>query len=68
MTFLTLKETAALLKISVRSLQRLINLGTFPAFKVGGQWRVNQDSLDTWVKTRSDAAAKNIAPRTKSGD
>jgi excisionase family DNA binding protein len=38
--FLTTHETAELLQISNRTLQRMINRKDLPAFKVGGQWRI----------------------------
>ena len=47
---LTLKEAAAMLQISQRTAQRMIDRKELPAFKVGGQWRVNESHLTKWVK------------------
>ena len=37
---LTLAEAASILKISKRTLHRMIQNRQIPAFKVGGQWRI----------------------------
>jgi excisionase family DNA binding protein len=42
---LTVSETAALLRISRRTLFRLIAAREIPAFKVGGRWRFKRDFL-----------------------
>lgn len=50
---LTLREAAKALKVSERTLQRLIDRREFPAFKVGGQWRVLQSTMQDWLKKRN---------------
>jgi excisionase family DNA binding protein len=47
--FLTLQEAAAILKISTRTLYRVMQSGRFPAFKVGGQWRILESRFLEWV-------------------
>ena len=47
---LTLKETAELLKLSRRTVMRMVQRKELPAFKVGGQWRVNESSLTKWMQ------------------
>ena len=47
---LTLKETADVMQLSTRTLQRMIQQGKMPAFKVGGQWRVNERQLTKWMQ------------------
>ncbi len=42
---LTLDETAALLRVSRRTMFRLIAAREIPAFKVGGRWRFKRDFL-----------------------
>ena len=39
---LTLAEAAELMHVSKRTLSRMIDRKEFPAFKVGGQWRVRK--------------------------
>ena len=48
--FLTLEETAELLHLSRRTLQRMIHRKELPAFKVGGQWRVHPNQLAKWLE------------------
>jgi len=46
---LTLNEAAELVHTSKRTLLRMIAHTKFPAFKVGGQWRVRQSQLIKWI-------------------
>ena len=46
---LTIKEVAIYLSLSQRTVYRLIEEGTIPALKIGGQWRFDQRALDRWV-------------------
>lgn len=48
--FLTTHETAELLQVSKRTLQRMINRKDLPAFKVGGQWRIYETALAKWLE------------------
>jgi len=47
--FLTVEETAELLQVSRRTLQRMIHRKDLPAFKVGGQWRIHENTLAKWL-------------------
>ena len=47
--FLTVEETAELLQVSRRTLQRMIHRKDLPAFKVGGQWRIHESALAKWL-------------------
>jgi len=47
--FLTVEETAELLQVSRRTLQRMIHRKDLPAFKVGGQWRIHENTLSKWL-------------------
>ena len=48
-SFLTLEEVAAMLRVSKRTIHRMIKQNKMPAFKVGGQWRIAQNRLQQWV-------------------
>ena len=39
-TLYSIKETAALLEVSTRTVARWIDAGTLKAFQIGGRWRV----------------------------
>jgi excisionase family DNA binding protein len=48
--FLTTHETAELLQVSRRTMERMINRKDLPAFKIGSQWRVHETALATWLE------------------
>lgn len=48
---LTLAEAAEVLHVSKRTLERMIADKRFPAFKVGGQWRVRESQVIKWVES-----------------
>ena len=52
MTYLTLDELTAYIKISRAKLYRLSQDGKIPASKIGRQWRFNQDEIDRWMKNQ----------------
>jgi excisionase family DNA binding protein len=47
---LTLAEVANILKISKRTLHRMIQHQQIPAFKVGGQWRILESRFQEWMQ------------------
>ena len=49
-TVLTLEEVAQFLRIHPSTVYRLLRKQTIPAFKVGSDWRFNQESVENWVK------------------
>jgi excisionase family DNA binding protein len=55
---LTLAEAASILKISKRTLHRMIQHRQIPAFKVGGQWRILESRFQEWVQDEEDATPK----------
>ena len=55
---LTLAEAATILKISKRTLHRMIQHRQIPAFKVGGQWRILESRFQEWVQEEENLAQK----------
>ena len=55
---LTLAEAASILKISKRTLHRMIQHRQIPAFKVGGQWRILESRFQEWVQDEETATPK----------
>jgi excisionase family DNA binding protein len=49
-SLLTLSEVATILKISKRTLHRMIQQHQIPAFKVGGQWRILESRFQKWMQ------------------
>lgn len=50
---LTIKEVASYLKVTEKSIYRLLSQGKFPGFKVGGTWRFKQSEIERWINTQS---------------
>ena len=46
---LTAKQVAEYLQLSQRSIYRLLERGTLPATKIGGQWRFRKAAIDEWI-------------------
>lgn len=50
---LTIKQVAAYLKVTERTIYRLAGAKKIPAFKVGGTWRFSKADIDAWIKQQS---------------
>ncbi len=51
---LSLDEAANVLQVSKRTVRRMVDQKGFPAFKVGGQWRVRESEVTKWIQGLSD--------------
>lgn len=49
---MNLADAALILQVSKRTLLRMIQQKVVPALKVGGQWRLRQSQLRTWLYER----------------
>jgi excisionase family DNA binding protein len=54
-TVLTLEEVAEYLQVHPSTVYRLLKSRKIPAFKMGSDWRFNQESVDKWIKDREAA-------------
>lgn len=50
---LTVKEVAALLRVSAQTLYKMLDNGEIPAVKVGSQWRFDRDRIREWLQQHS---------------
>ena len=50
---MTLKEVADYLRVTKKTIYRLLEAGKIPATKVGRQWRFNKARIDEWLSERS---------------
>ncbi len=50
--FYTVEEVAKALKLHPYTVRRLCREKKIPAFKFGGQWRINKDDLEKFIKSR----------------
>ena len=48
--FMTVAESAALLRIGERTANKLVRSGRLPAVKVGRSWKVKLSEVDQWVR------------------
>ena len=46
---LSLEEVAAWLSVTPKTVYRLLKKGRIPGFKVGGQWRFNEEMIKRWI-------------------
>lgn len=54
--FLTVAETAELLKVDTETVYRQLNAGKLPGAKIGGSWRVRRSDLDKMFETNTKGA------------
>jgi len=50
---LTPSQAASILKVSRRTLDRMIKNGQMPAIKLGGQWRILESRFEEWVQQQA---------------
>ena len=51
---LTLKQVAAFLKVTERTIYRLAAAKKIPAFRVGGTWRFSKAEINQWIQRQSE--------------
>jgi excisionase family DNA binding protein len=54
-TVLTLEEAAEFLRVHPSTVYRMLKSHTIPAFKIGSDWRFNQESIQRWIVERETA-------------
>ena len=67
-TVLTLAEVAEFLRVHPTTIYRLLYKDQIPAFKVGSDWRFNQESVERWVKdleVSGERTLSGVASRAK---
>jgi excisionase family DNA binding protein len=57
-SFLTVEEVLHSLKVTSRTVYRLIRTGELPAVRVGRQWRIRRVDLDTWLNRQRSSASE----------
>jgi len=64
---LTVAEVAAFLRVSERTVYRLLEAGVLPGFKVGARWRVREDKLWAFLERKEGASFSEAHPAGGSG-
>ena len=54
MFFLTAAEVADLLRLNHQVVQRKLQAGEIPAYRIGREWRIERGQLVAWLETRSN--------------
>jgi len=57
---MTLEEVSRYLRVTRKTIYRLLGRGGIPATKVGHQWRFNKASIDGWLQEKSSGDDANI--------
>lgn len=56
--FFTLDEVAEILRVSKRTIHRMIQQRKMPAFKVGGQWRIPETRFREWIERKENLVSE----------
>ena len=57
---MTIAEVSEYLGLHELTVRRLAREGAIPALKLGRQWRVKRDLLETWIENRSMDNLENL--------
>jgi excisionase family DNA binding protein len=60
---ITVEEVAEFLRVHPSTIYRLLKKQGIPAFKLGSDWRFNQESIERWVLAREAANVNVTASR-----
>ena len=58
--FMTLEEVAGYLRVTRKTIYRLLEGGKIPATKVGRQWRFDKAAIDKWLRRKSVGGKASI--------
>ena len=59
-TILTIAEVAQILRLHRNTVYRLVKRGDLPGFKVGDNWRVDEEALRMVLARESDSKATSL--------
>ena len=51
--FLTTEDVLGYLRVTPRTIYRLIRSGALPAVRIGGQWRFRRSDINRWLDEQS---------------
>lgn len=58
---MTVPEVSEHLRISIKTVYRMLKRKTLPAFRLGGEWRFRTEDLERWLDENSGSEEKMIA-------
>ena len=56
---MTIKQVAEYLKVSPRTIYKLVKTGGIPTFKIMNMWRFEQSKIDQWIHEKSEISNLN---------
>jgi len=62
-SILTLAELSAYLKLSEKTLQKMIKNSEIPCTKIANQWRFSRAMIDDWLRSKMEVVPKNDLSR-----
>jgi excisionase family DNA binding protein len=63
LTFYTSTEVAEMLRLHVQVVQRKLQAGEIPAYRIGKEWRVERAQLLEWLERHSNQRTRPLADR-----
>ena len=57
---ITVEEVASYLRVTKKTIYRLLRQGGIPATKIGRQWRFDKASIDKWLRQKSVGCKESI--------
>ncbi len=57
---LTLEEVAEYLRVTKKTVYRLLEKRSIPSLRVGHQWRFDKTAIDNWLRTNSSSVVVNL--------
>ena len=58
LTFYTSAELADLLRLNLQVVQRKLQAGEIPAYRIGREWRIERSQLMSWLERQSNQRAR----------
>ncbi|OOP55660.1 MAG: hypothetical protein AYP45_13495 [Candidatus Brocadia carolinensis] len=52
---MTIKQVSEYLKVSPRTIYKLVKTGGIPTFKIMNMWRFEQSKIDQWIKEKTES-------------
>ena len=65
---MSVKDVAALLNVSEKTIYRMIQNETIPCFRVGGQWRFDRREIKSWIEDTREFSYKTAAEKPSTED
>ena len=59
--YLTIDQVAELLKVSTKTVRRLLQKAEIPGFQVGQQWRFKRAQIEVWADAQVQGAVREVA-------